>query len=138
MKAKKGNGGRPSKYSAELADRICERLAEGEALYRICGGDGMPTERTVITWKQTKPEFLQKYARAKMEMLEREAENLITLSDSIDDPQRLRIRVDTRKWLLSKLIPKKYGDKLELEQSGQLDIVVQIGGETIAKGNTQT
>jgi hypothetical protein len=49
--------------------------------------------------------------------------------DPNEDPQSRRVRVDTRKWILSKWAPKKYGDKLEVEQSGEQTIRICIGGD---------
>lgn len=115
-------------YSEELADRICERVARGEALYRISEDPDMPGERTLCTWREKNIDFQRKYASAKEQMLEREADNILAIADSDDDPNSRRVRVDTRKWLLSKLIPKKYGDKLEVEH-GEQTIRIRIGGE---------
>jgi hypothetical protein len=120
--------GRPSIYSDALADKICHRLENGEALYQICQDTDMPSHSVVRQWIKEKAEFSDKYAISKREMLEREAENLIAIADSDEDPQRLRVRIDTRKWLLSKLIPKKYGDKIE-HQHGELNVTVTIGGD---------
>jgi len=119
--------GQPTKRTPAIVDEICERLAAGESLATICSDPRMPSHSTCRLWIQTDSEFSDKYARAKQEMLEREAENLIAIADSEDDPQRLRVRIDTRKWLLSKLVPKKYGDKIE-HQHGDLNVTVKIGG----------
>jgi hypothetical protein len=119
--------GRPSLYSKALAEKICEKVADGKSLREICSEQGMPCHSVCRRWIQTNDEFSDKYTRAKQEMLEREAESLISIADSNDDPQRLRVRIDTRKWLLSKMLPKKYGDKIE-HQHGELNVTVRIGG----------
>lgn len=58
------------------------------------------------------------------------AEEILSISDDPnEDPQSRRVRVDARKWLMSKWAPKKYGDKLEVEQTGEQTIRIRIGGD---------
>lgn len=123
--------GRPSIYSEELAARICERLAAGETLRSVCRGDDMPAPSTVIDWKNSKEDFSEQYAKARKLGYEHMADELLEIADDGSNDwmerqeeenkgwqfngehfQRSRLRVDTRKWLLSKALPKVYGDKL--------------------------
>jgi hypothetical protein len=60
LPAPKGRG-RPSLYTTETVDRICDRLADGESLKAICRFPGMPSERTVLGWAATRPEFRGQY-----------------------------------------------------------------------------
>lgn len=55
----RGPGGRKpyARWSAALGRRLCERLAQGELLYRICAEPGMPTPEGVAKWAKAKPEF---------------------------------------------------------------------------------
>ena len=131
-------GGRPSTYNEETADQICNELAcSDRGLVAICAGDHMPAERTVYQWLAAHEEFAQKYARAKEMQGEFLAAQILSISDDgsadmvtryredgteyqvVDQEhiQRSRLRVDSRKWLASKLAPKKYGDRLELAGS---------------------
>lgn len=111
--------GRPSDYTQELADRICEQLAEGKSLRTICRAEDMPEARTVFRWLRIHEEFCQQYTRAKEESADAHSEDMLDIADdATEDVQRSRLRVDTRKWLASKLKPKKYGDKVGLEHSG--------------------
>ena len=105
--------GRPSIFSPELADRLCERLADGETLRAICRDEGMPDERTVRRWALDDVEgFAGHYARAREIGYQGMADDLTEIADAKDgDPARDRLRVDTRKWLLSKALPKIYGEK---------------------------
>jgi hypothetical protein len=122
--------GRPSSYSEEMADKICERLANGEPLIHICDEEGFPSAVTVFRWLGKHEEFRNKYARARESGIDRLALETLRIADNQDeDPQSRRVRVDTRKWLLSKWAPKKYGDKLEVEQTGEQTIRIRIGGE---------
>jgi hypothetical protein len=111
--------GRPSDYTQELADSICARLAEGMSLRTICKADDMPDASTVFRWLRTKEDFCEQYTRAKEESTEALSEDMLEIADDKDgDPQRDRLRIETRKWLASKLKPKKYGDKVDLTHSG--------------------
>jgi hypothetical protein len=120
--------GRPSIFSPELADRLCERLADGEALRAICRDEGMPDERTVRRWALDDVEgFSGHYARAREIGYQGMADDLTEIADAKDgDPARDRLRVDTRKWLLSKALPKIYGDKQQIEHSGMLSFGDQL------------
>lgn len=119
--------GRPSDYTPELADEICTRLANGESLRAICASDRddwMPSIGTILRWVSEKPEFREQYARAREVQAETHADDIVTIADGPaegDDSvktARDRLRVDSRKWVASKLLPKKYGDKLQQEVSG--------------------
>ncbi len=130
-------GGRPRLYSPELGTTICERMANGESLRKICRDESMPCMRTVLIWAREIPEFLAQYVTARDMLLEYWAEDITEISDdgsndwmSVNDPDnpgyrvngehisRSKLRVDSRKWLLSKLAAKKYGDRVSAELSG--------------------
>jgi hypothetical protein len=108
--------GRPSLYTPELADEICTRLANGESLRAICLDDAIPSVGTVLRWVGEHDEFQKQYARAREIQAETHADDIVTIADGggEDDSVRTardRLRVDARKWVASKLLPKKYGDK---------------------------
>ena len=131
--------GRPSSYSAEVAQQICERLATGESVRGICNSeDGLPTWQTVFSWLGKHPDFAEQYARAKELAAESIAEEIFDIADDStqdfeeteitagvtarslnpENIQRSKLRVDARKWYLSKIMPKRYGDKVQQEVSG--------------------
>lgn len=128
--------GRPSKYSQELADFICEQIAHGKALHRICESPDLPDDSTVFRWLEASEEFRDKYARAREKQAEFMAAEIVEIADevpicTITDPNgnvresldsagvnRNRLRVDARKWVASKLLPKKYGEFKSVEHSG--------------------
>jgi len=122
--------GRPSSFTQEVADEICERLALGESLIKICECDHSPSFVTVFKWLRDFPAFLNDYARARETQAERMAEQILTIADSAtsEDYNAARLQVDSRKWLLSKIIPKKYGDATLLKhadpEGNKLDITV--------------
>lgn len=124
---------RPSEFSQEVADAICERLADGDSLRSICQLDDMPDKATVFRWLFKYPEFCDQYARAREEQAESLADEIVNIADdstndyikkvgsdgstsdqlNSENIQRSRLRVEARKWVASKLKPKKYGDKVE-------------------------
>lgn len=136
--------GRPSDYSQELADAICERIADGESLRRICTDEDMPAKSTVFRWLSLNTAFSDQYAKAKEEQAESLFDEILDIADdgrndymsSVDDEgglayklmgeniQRSRLRLDARKWMAGKLRPKKYGEKIEHEHSGSLNVSV--------------
>jgi hypothetical protein len=113
--------GRPSSYTDEIADAICEEIIEGGALYRICEREGYPSENTVYRWIEERPDFREKYMRARELQQDREADKIVVIADETDDPNKARLQIDARKWRASKLAPKKYGDRLDLNHSGSIE-----------------
>lgn len=130
--------GRPSIFTQELADKICERIAEGASMRTVCAPDDMPNISTVFRWFRTNDEFCKQYARATEERTEAMSEDILDIADdgsndlmtiqkgkqtyTIENKEvtnRSRLRVDTRKWLMSKMKPKKYGDKVDLTSGGE-------------------
>ena len=105
--------GRPTDYTPEIAREITDRMIHGNPLRVICQQDDMPDEATVYRWIARHPEFRELYAHARELQAMRWAEEILTISDDHTlDPHDRRIRVDSRKWLLSKVLPKVYGDKV--------------------------
>ncbi len=113
--------GRPSLYSDKLAAKICRRLAEGESLRAICADKAMPGLSTVMGWLfDGKHEgFPEQYARARESQAELRADEITDIADGVEHGaseavQAARLRIDARKWIAAKLLPKRYGDKLDL------------------------
>jgi hypothetical protein len=116
--------GRPSVYSDAMAEEICNRLAVGESLKSICQDDGMPDERAVRRWSLDPDHpFSPRYARAREYGFQRMADELLEIADGAtpEDVQSARLRCDTRKWMLAKMLPKVYGDKLTQEHAGKIE-----------------
>ncbi|QJP10465.1 DNA packaging protein [Pseudomonas multiresinivorans] len=132
-------GGRPTDYSEDLAEVICLRLAEGDSLRTICRDDEMPDKATVLRWVARNEQFRDQYVRAKHEGAEALAEEMFDIADDAsndwmerldaegqgigwqingDHVRRSQLRIDVRKWYLSKIMPKKYGDKQQLQHTG--------------------
>jgi hypothetical protein len=110
-------GGRPSLYSEEIVDILCRRIAEGSSLNKICKDEDMPGFSTVMAWLNQHKEFQDKYAYARELQAETIFDEFLDLADEADgsNANAIRVRVDARKWALSKLKPKKYGDKQQVD-----------------------
>jgi len=115
--------GRPSDFTQEIADEICTRLANGESLRSICSADRddfIPAMGTVFRWLTERPIFQEQYAKAREVQAETMADEIVSIADGkeLGDEMKValsardRLRVDSRKWVASKLLPKKYGDKI--------------------------
>ena len=104
--------GRPSTYTEEMGNLICDKLTEGISLRKLCMQDDFPAASTVYVWLDRFPEFAEKYARAREAATEDMLEDILEIADRDGlDPQEKRVRIDTRKWVMGRLKPKKYGDK---------------------------
>lgn len=116
--------GRPTLYTAELAERVCAGLAAGQSLRRICEPEDMPDERTVRRWAKGNVDgFSPQYAQAREDQAHAFVDQLIDIADNdTGDPQRDRLRLDARKWIVSKLLPKVYGEKVDVEHSGKVTL----------------
>lgn len=123
-------------YSPEVATRICEEISAGRSLRTICTDEGMPDKATVFRWLAAHEAFRDQYARAREAQADAMLEEILEIaddgrSDSYTDDEgnvrtdndviaRSRLRVDARKWAMSKMAPKKYGEKLDLNHSGSV------------------
>ncbi len=137
---------RPSEYSEALAFEICAQIAEGRPLVRICEHQAMPNTATVYRWMKAHPDFLEMYQLAKEDQADTLAEEIITIADELPHTkvvdsdgteviipivldaaavQRQRLRVEARKWVASKLKPKRYGDRQELVGAGGAPLLPQ-------------
>lgn len=104
--------GRPSTYSEEITDRICNLMTGGMSLRKICMQDDFPDAATVYRWLDKYEQFRDKYARAREAATEDMLEEILEIADSTEiDPNDKRVRIDTRKWAMGKLKPKKYGER---------------------------
>jgi hypothetical protein len=131
-------------YTPEIGDKICEAIAtSADGLRTICKREGMPAVRTVLNWlaqgskedsSKELQAFLHQYAHAREAQADFLVEEMLSIADDGNSDlteteegttvnneviQRSRLRVDTRKWIASKLRPKKYGDKLDLTSDNE-------------------
>jgi len=142
--------GASSTFTQEVADAILRGLSECKSLRAVCREPGMPCPATVLNWCEDFPEFGEQYARVRARSYQLLADELVEIADTPllgtetkikDDGARettegdmlghRRLQVDTRKWMLSKMLPKIYGDKLQTEVTGANGGPVQVATVTI-------
>lgn len=143
--------GRPSKYTEALAVRICERLSAGETLIAVCRAEDMPAEATVRLWAlDDRDGFSAKYTRAREIGYLHMGDELLEIADTTQEGvtikegekgietrrgdmiEHRRLRVESRKWMLARALPKIYGDKLQVDATHHHDLN-GISDEDIAK-----
>lgn len=130
--------GRPSTYTMDLANAICERIADGAPLREICRDDNMPAWRTVYDWMEADADFSARIARAREVGEEAIAQECLQIADTpqigirttmkpsgietteTDMIEHRRLQIDTRLKLLAKWNPKKWGEKLAVGGSPDL------------------
>ncbi len=127
------------KFSKTLFKTICDRIAAGESLRAICRDEGMPSHNAVVQWVMDDREGCSsQYTKSR----EIQAQLLVEeLFDIVDDSSkdektlmngnvimdkeyvaRSRLRFDARRWYISKVLPKIYGDKLDLTHGGKIEV----------------
>lgn len=124
--------GRPKIYSKEIAERICHLIGTTtKGLRRICEDKSLPSKSTVYRWlnDEENVEFRDMIARAHEMRADMMAAEMLEIADnnSLDKEafvggnhiQRDKLRIDTRKFLLAKLSPKKWGDKVDITSGGE-------------------
>lgn len=115
----KNKRGRPSKYTPELGQKICDMVASRISIWRICAMDDMPSEDTLYRWKRTIPEFSENFARAREHRADARQDRIDFIAEQCGegaiDPAVARVMIDAEKWQMSKEQPKAYGDRIEVE-----------------------
>ena len=109
--------GRPSIFTDELANEICERISLGRSLRSVCLDKDMPTKTTVMRWLDENEDFCDQYRRACEDRETTHFEEMLTIADEVlpetAEVARAKLRIDTRKWVLARMNPKKYSDKVQ-------------------------
>ncbi len=140
--------GRPTIYSQELADLICQYVATSTfGLERLCAlHEEIPVKSTINLWRYKYPEFSTQYAQAKLKQADLLAEEILDIADdgtndwmtsfgedgdtvyklNGEHVQRSRLRIDTRKFLASKLLPKQYGQQAEEEKAVDKSVIEML------------
>lgn len=143
-------------FTQEIADSICEQIADGFSLREICAKEGMPHRATVFKWLADIKGFSDQYARAKEEQAECMADEIVAIADEANTTikhhdggftevtfdsvavARNRLRIDARKWVASKLKPKKYGERIDvdanLNHSGSIESIKRVIVDPKANG----
>ncbi len=141
MATAKKQRGTPPDEKARLSGAVIDGMMSGLSAFKACQAAGVP-QSTFNTWLIDDADLAERYTRAREVLIEKMANDLMEIADTpvgstesgatdSGAVQKQRLQVDTRKWLLSKLAPKKYGDKLELSGDQESPLQVQVIKRTI-------
>jgi len=120
-----GQIGRPRMYTDDMAINICERIAQGEPLTKICRDENMPTLVTIYRWFHSNEyeAFCKLYMKAKSDAADTLADEILEIADEVPRMgekgvdfaavKYQQLRVDTRKWIAAKLKPRRYGERVD-------------------------
>jgi hypothetical protein len=129
-KPNKMSGGRPTDYTKELVEEICDKIATGSmGLKKLCKENThWPSHETIYQWLRKHESFADLYTKAKKDQVRALVEDILDISDDSSRDTtykengeealdrewvaRARLRVDTRKWIAAKLVPRMYGDNM--------------------------
>jgi|TARA_R110000803_G_scaffold26195_1_gene62191 hypothetical protein len=120
---------RPTIFTDELASDICRRLSLGESARQICRDDAMPVMSTLMKWltETDKVIFSEQYARARDCQADYYADEIIDIADELGDDvdsnaiNKAKLRIDSRKWKVARMSPRKYGDKQQIDHTSSDD-----------------
>lgn len=125
-----------STYTREVADKVCELIAEGKTLRKIEQMPGMPPKSTIDGWALDDVDgFAGRYARAQRIRTYGMRDEIVDISDDETlEPDDKRVRIDARKWVMAKTLPKEFGDRIQHEHSGGVIAgTIVIGAATAPK-----
>jgi len=134
---------RPTDFNEDIAEHICSEIASGRSLRSICDDEGMADKSTVFRWLSRHETFRDQYARAQEDRTAALAEDILEIADQYDNLQdkldtehiqRAKLRIDARKWLMSKMAPKRYGDKAEIDHRSSDGTMTPARIELVALG----
>ena len=122
--------GRPSTYTDELAEQICDHVANCLPLHKIAAMDGMPKERTIYQWLHAHEEFAHNYTRARESQADKHVSEIFDIADSAAEKmvsvEHAKLRVQVRQWAAERMAPKKYSARLRAELSGEGGGAIQV------------
>ncbi len=123
-------------YTREIADRICEELKSGKTLRAVCRGEGMPSRTTVLEWRDADIDgFKRRHDEARVAGYMAMADEALDLADTsgkeAGEVAKARLQFDARRWLLSKALPKIFGDRVTLAGDPDAPIVVEDNRQPI-------
>lgn len=128
--------GRPSTFDEAKAARVCELIAQGYSLRKIAEMErDLPPPPTFLLWCHKNPALADHYSRARASAMQMMAEQIVDIADgtSAENVNVARLQVETRKWLMSKLAPKQFGDRVTLAGDQDAPLVIAWAGDEQAE-----
>lgn len=141
MGAEMGSRSRKA-FAKDWQDRLIREVSEGKSLREVCRAEDMPSRPFVYEQLEEQKDFANRYARATEDRADKIFEEILDIADNAEGDiaeledgreivnheniQRSKLRVDARKWMLGKMQPTKYGDRMQVDQK---QTIVNIGNE---------
>lgn len=120
--------GRPSAYTAKIADRILNGLMDGKSMRKLCEADDMPDRSTVLRWMAADEAFATRCAHARALQADLMDDLIIDTAEACTPETAAsdRVKISAYQWRASKLAPKKYGDKVALTGGDEGDAPLTV------------
>lgn len=117
--------GRKSDYTEDMADYICDRIANGASMRGLCAEQNMPDRNTVLRWLNERPDFAAKYARAREAQADYMDDQILDVANNStnETANADRVKILAYQWRAAKLAPKRYGDRLDIRNDSTLRVV---------------
>jgi hypothetical protein len=122
----------------EIAREIFYRMANGEAVTTMCQEPQYPSYSIFIAWTMDDPDLFQEYSQARQIQADFYADDIVAIADNETNPALAKNRMDARKWHASKIAPRKYGDRILNELTGQVDSKVRIDFSSLPREARET
>ena len=117
----------------QMVDALLEQIEAGKSMREVCRTDGMPDHGTVIRWMRVDPVLATRYAQARMAQADVLVGRMEAVEEAVTagtmDSHAARVVLDSMRWRASKLAPKVYGDRLDVQVS---DTRISITGALAA------
>ena len=113
-------------YNRKLDEEICQRIAEGETLLQICKDPRVPSYRKVLNWRNDSEGFFRLYILARVDAADHMGDRIIELIDKVEsgrlEPHVGRTAIDGLNWLMAKLHPERYGERIATIHFGSVQL----------------
>lgn len=120
---------RPSTYSLEIVETICGRIAEGKSVAEVCRNEDLPALRTFLRWADEREDVAAEYRRAleaRSEWQFAEHERIRQTAKDKDSASAARVQLTALEWQMSKMAPKRYGDRIDLTVDHTFDLAAEL------------
>lgn len=131
--------GRPTDYTDQIAEQICDLIMVGKSLRTICSDEIMPDRSSIYRWLNANAGFATKYAHARAMQADYLFDEMAEIEDDTQnqrlDPAAARAILGSKQWRAAKLAPKKYGDRVDIGNAGGEPFAVSVIERRIVKAH---
>jgi hypothetical protein len=133
---------RASIYSPEIVEAVCARIASGEPVAAVCRDKGMPALRTFLRWADEREDVAAEYSRAleaRSEWALAEHHRIRGTAVDKETATAARVQLNALEWEMSKMAPKRYGDRIDVsvDHSFDLEVTIAKGRERVLESNAR-